>query len=56
MVSHSLAGRLVLSLGLGHVNLCCVVDRPQRHPLLGDSEVDPTLLIWVLFGMVRQVE
>ena len=29
---------------LGRVNLCCVVDGPQRHPLLGDSEVGPTLL------------
>ena len=54
VTSHSLAGRLVLSWGLGRVNLCCVVDGPQRHPLLGDLEVGPTLLSG-RFGMVRRV-
>ena len=32
-------------LGLGRVNLCCVVKRPQRHPLLGESEVDPVKIL-----------
>ena len=50
VTSYSLAGRLVLSLGLGRVNLCCVVDRPQHYPLLGDSEVDPTLLCGFTLG------
>ena len=39
-----------LPWGLGRVNLCCVVDRPQRHPLLGDSEVDPTFLCGFSLG------
>ena len=36
--------------GLGRVNLCCVVDVPQRHPLLADSEVGPTLLSGIALG------
>ena len=42
VTSHSLAGRLVLSLGTRTCQPVLRGRRPQRHP--GNSEVDPTLL------------